>query len=151
MLKTKNTPNEIKSLEDFTERALNFDFYTAMSDDHRVYLSGRRAHEMMDAYAAENPTAKKLWDFVKRENSEMFFVSQLMTRVEDSVLKDSKEAHAALRKFVLGYLVTSGAKSHIGASVRDAIGKHIGAPSAYIPGRKEEREKMIDDFIENPY
>ena len=151
MLKTKNAPSEIKSLEDFTERALNFDFYTAMSDDHRVYLAGRRAHEMMDAYAAENPTAKKLWDFVTRENSEMFFVGQLMRRVEDAVLERTPKAHEDLRKFVLGYLVTSGKDSRIGASVRDAIGKHINAPSAYIPARREEREKMINDFIENPY
>jgi hypothetical protein len=159
-----NPPSEITSFEDFTQRALNFDFYTAMSDDHRVYLAGRRAGEVMDAYAADNELAAKLWKFVKAENAERFFVNQLMHRVEATVLESSlrtpdsapikradSPAYRELRKYVIGYLAKVGKDSHIGASARDAIGKYIGAPSAYIKGRKEEREKMIDDFIENPY
>jgi hypothetical protein len=151
MLNTKNPPSEITSFEDFTQRALNFDFYTAMSDDHRVYLAGRRAEEMMDAYAASNELAAKLWKFVKAESSERLFVNQLMHRVEAAVLDSSPKTAIELRKYVIGYLAKVGKNSHIGASARDAIGKYIGAPSAYIQGRKEEREKMIDDFIENPY
>lgn len=147
MPRTKNLPVEITSLEDFVERALSFDFYTDMSDDHRVYSAGRRNLEIMNAYAAENPVAKKLWDNLVKSNSEMFFSGQLIHRVENAVFDDDKLQK--MRGYAIKYLAAHGSKTMIGASMRNAIAKKIGAPPSYAWNEKEKREKEIDEFIES--
>ena len=75
-LKTKALPGEIRDFEDFIERALNFDWYTDMSDDHRVYQAGRRRREIMDLYAKDNELAGKLWKRLTAETAEGFMVGQ---------------------------------------------------------------------------
>ena len=154
MLKTKNAPGEIRDFEDFAERALSFDFYTDMSDDHRVYQSGRRAREIMDDYAAKNPLAKKLWDRMCQQNLESFMAGQLINYVTEAVLsmhKTPKAAQAALSDFVIPYLANVGKDTMLGRAVREAIAKKVGAPPSYAYREEDKalRESMIDDFIAN--
>ena len=149
-LSTKALPGEITSFEDFVERALGFDHYTDYSDDHRVYTAGRRRREIMDAYAAENPLADKLWSRLLKETLEGFMAGQLISRVEAVVFNEDKEpAVEKLRDFVIPYLATTGAGTMLGGSVRDAIAKAAEAPPSYAFARREERESMINDYIKN--
>lgn len=154
VLRTKNAPGEIRDFEDFAERALSFDFYTDMSDDHRVYQSGRRAREIMDGYAAKNPLAKKLWDRMCKENLEGFMASQLIQHVNEAVFsmhKIPKAGQAALSDFVVWYLADTGKDTMLGKAVRDAIAKTVNAPPSwsYDEEEKAQREAMIDDYILN--
>jgi len=147
-LATKALPGEITSFEDFVERALTFDFYTDMSDDHRVYQAGRRRREIMESYAENNELAGKLWKRVCKESLEGFMAGQLISRVERAVLDvDNEAAVNKLSDFVLSYLATSGRDTMIGKSVRDAIAKEIGAEPYWRD--KEKRESQINDYISN--
>lgn len=149
-LATKALPGEITSLEDFIERAIDFDHYTDMSDDHGVYLAGRKRRELMDAYAAKNKVADKLWTRVLKEQLEGFMVGQLISRVENVVFSEDKEAAIdKLSDFLIPYLASTGGGTMIGGSVRDAIAKHIDAPPSYAFARRKERESLIDDFIKS--
>lgn len=147
-LATRAIPGEITSLEDFVTRALNFDWYTDMSDDHRVYQSGRAQRNLMDIYANKDPVADKLWSRLIKDNHEGFMVGQLIGRVESVVFSEDKDAAIdKLSDFLIPYLASTGGGTMIGGSVRDAIAKHIDAPPSYAFARREERESMINDFI----
>lgn len=154
MLKTKNAPGEIRDFEDFVERALSFDWYTHFSDDHRVWQSGQSRRQMMDDYAAEHPTAQKLWDRLKKEHAEGFMAHQLIRYVNEAVLsmqKTPKAAQAALSDFVIPYLANVGRDTYLGKAVRDAIADKVGAPPSYCYREEDKalRESMTDDFIAN--
>jgi hypothetical protein len=148
-LATKSTPGEIGSFEEFVERALQFDFYTDQSDDHSVYLAGRRRREIMDRYAEANPLAKQLWKQLCSQQLEQFMLCQLMPRVEAVVLDDSARGTAIdnLGDFLIPYLCTTGRETLMGQSVRDAIAKKVGAPPSYAGHKREERESQIDQWI----
>ena len=149
VLATKNLPGEIQSFEDFVERALNFDFFTDMSDDERVYQAGRRRREIMDSYAESNPLAAKLWKALCAQQLEQSMLGQLMPRVEAVVLNESaqKAAISELSYFLIPYLCTTGKETMMAQSVRDAIAKKVGAPPSYAIARREEREAEIDQWI----
>ena len=84
-LATRAQAGDIVSFEDFADRALRFDHYTDMSDDHGVYLAGRRRREIMDKYAKENELAGRLWKKLLADNLDGFMSGQLSTRVNDVV------------------------------------------------------------------
>lgn len=150
-LSTKALPGAIQSFEDFVERALSFDHYTDMSDDHGVYLAGRRRREIMDKYAGENELAGKLWNKMCKNNLEGFMAGQLITRVEGAVFNKAQKAGINELCDFIPYLASSGKDTMLGGSVRDAIAKHVGAPPSwsYDPEEMEARQSMIDDWIKN--
>lgn len=154
-LNTRSTTlDPILDMEQFLQIAMSFDHYYAFSDDHRVYLAGRRAEDRIEAYAEKHSTARRVWKLICDAHSEKFFASQLMSRVEAILFAEDKDgvmdAVKLLEDYCIPYLANLGHKTLIGRSVRDAIAKHIGAPPIYSYGAQyEERERMIEEHIAN--
>lgn len=154
-LSTKAIPGSIRDFEDFADRALNYDFYTDMSDDHRVYQSGRRAQEIMDNYAKENPLAQKLWDKVRSMNADQFMAGQLINRVNDVVLDKEVGSYGKppmqdLKEFMIGYLASSAyTNTMLCRSIRDDISKLIPGMPYKWGEDSDKRDDMIDAWIDD--
>ena len=153
-LSTKALPGEITSFEDFVARALSFDFYTDMSDDHRVYQAGRRRREIMDLYAKDNELAGKLWKRLCAGTAEGFMSGQLITRVTDVVLDQSsygkEDTVAELKQFIIGYLARHCyTNTMLSRAARDAIAKEIPDLPYQWGEDGDKRDDMIDAWIDN--
>jgi len=153
-LKTHARPGDIQSLEDFINRVANYDWYTDMSDDNRVYLRGRRAQELVDEYAKQHPAAAQVWKLAKKDHLMHFYAGQLMTRIGAVVLAPSTgdliDANDALRKFCIGYLAGANNDCSLVGWMRDRISHEVeDCPKSYQFERRAERETMITEWIEN--
>lgn len=147
-----NRRGPIESFDNFVYRALHFDRYTHFSDDYRVYASGESEYSAILAFTEKNALAKELWETLTNDHLENFMAGQLMPKVNAVVFSDSDHPSVEeLRKFCITYLAeeSGGSKTMMGKIVRDAIAKHVGAPPCYAYKLKEERNKMIDDYIDN--
>lgn len=114
--------SKIETMEEFVARAVTFDFYTDMSDDHRVYMSGRRAHREIEEFAASDKTAKQLWKKLCALNLEQFIGFQFQ-RYFENVFQNKPGAILNLERFLLNYVAESGRDSTIGKAVVGAIEK----------------------------
>jgi hypothetical protein len=154
-------PGQPRDLAEFCLQVHHFDWYTDYSDDHRVYLRGRAAHDAVEAFAKQNHPAAMIWKDAQRAQALSFMARQLIGRVADFVLceadgiKDPEvfwARHQELTKFCIGYLAAAsaggGVHNLLTSTLRDRIGDLIkDCPPDWKD--KDQRKQLIDKWIED--
>jgi hypothetical protein len=141
----------ITTLEEFVRAALGFDWYYHFSDDHGVWSAGNRKRKEIEAFAAENELAASLWKALNERHSEKFAATELMRQLVPVLFRDDYDnietPLAFLRDHCFRYQAGHMAHTTLGAAVRDAIAKKIGAPPRYDPDVQDERNEVISMWI----
>jgi hypothetical protein len=157
-LSSNAIPGQARDLGEFCLQVHHFDWYTDYSDDHRVYMRGRAAHDAVEAFAKNCHPAAMIWKDAQRAQALSFMASQLIGRVADFVLCEADGVrdpevfwtrHKELTKFCIEYL--AGARtSHnlLTSTLRDRIGDLIkDCPPDWKD--KDQRKQLIDKWIED--